>query len=55
MTVEFAVTIFVNVDGIFCRRKQLVSKFKSYIVAKIAWKKSIEIGIHNIVAGDIMY
>ena len=38
-SVEFSATIFFNVAGIFCRRLQLVSKIKAYIVASLAWKK----------------
>ena len=35
MSVEFEATICFNVNGIICRRRQLVSKFKAYNLEKI--------------------
>ena len=50
MSVEFAATIWFRVNDIFCRRRQLVSKFNAYIVTPVAWQK-ISISTY-IVAGD---
>ena len=48
----FSETIWSNVDRIFCRRRQFLSKFKAYIAAPLAWKK-VSISA-DIVAGDNM-
>ena len=45
---EFSATICFNVDGLFCRRRQFVSKFTARIVAPLALEKSIDIGGDNI-------
>ena len=46
MSIEFAAAINFNINGIFCSRRQLISKFKAHIVASMAREKSIDIGIY---------